>query len=160
MNHFDLENKLKIRIKKHRITESLVCVVFLLILIVFTILYYQSESVEETSWGPITHQNITYNIDYIWGILIGVLGFIPALIVLITDCLFLRLVTVEVNSDYITLYRGLVHTYLYVNGEQKDSIIYGYYLEADLSDGSKITVSLGKWTAHISFSNGHPSIDV
>ena len=47
-----------------------------------------------------------------------------------------------------------------MNGDLKTGCIFGYYLEAPLSDRTKVNVALGKWSAHFTFENGHPSIDV
>ena len=50
---------------------------------------------------------------------------------------------------------------LYINGEYKDGLLlFGYHLEATLSDGTKVNVAIGKWSAHMTFSNGHPPIDL
>ena len=105
--------------------------------------------------------NVTYNYNFSWGILIGALGFIPSVIFLIGDFIFAKLATFEVNGESITFYRGLLHNNIYVNGELKDSLtLFGYYLEAPLLDGSKVNVALGKWSVHITFSNGHNPIDL
>jgi prefoldin subunit 5 len=48
--------------------------------------------------------------------------------------------------------------YLYENGECIASGA-GYYLEAKLSDKTRVTVSIGKWSAHMTFSNGRSPID-
>ena len=79
---------------------------------------------------------------------------------MITDCLCSKVTTVPINRDYLTYYKGFLHTKLFVNGEEKGSVAYGCYLEAPLSDGSKVTVLRGKWSAHLLFSNGHPPVDV
>lgn len=160
MKHLELEKRLKAHIRKRRIIEAALSAVFLIILIVFAVLYEQSKTVEEIAWGPITNQSVTYNKDFLWGIMVGVLGYIPFVIFLIADFIFPKIVTFEINSDYITFYRGLIHTNLYINGELNDSITFGYYLEATLSDRTKVNVALGKWSAHFTFTNGHPPIDV
>jgi hypothetical protein len=161
MNYIELEEKLRKRIKKRRIIEAALIVAFLIIVIVFSVLYEQSKVVEEISFGPIKYQDITYNNDFTWGILVGALGFIPTVIYLICDFIFSKLVTFEVGNDYITFYRGIAHINLYVNGEYKDGLsLYGYYLEAALSDNTRVNVALGKWSAHFTFTNGHPPIDV
>ena len=46
---------------------------------------------------------------------------------------------------------------IYFNGELKAASA-GYYLEAKLPGGTKVTVSFGRWSAHISFSNGRSPI--
>ena len=161
MKHIALENQLKKRIMKRRMIEAVLSIIFFVILIVFIILYEQSRVVEEVGWGPIKYQNVSYNHDLTWGILVGALGFIPAIIFFIGDFVFGKLATFEVNGDFITFYRGLTHNNIYINGELKDSLtLVGYYLEAPLSDGSKVNVALGKWSAHMTFSNGHAPIDV
>ena len=160
MKHSELDNALRTHIKKRRTIEVVLSVIFLTTIIIFSILYGQSKVVEEIGWGPIKHQFVSYNYDFTWGILVGYLGFVISSIFLIGDLVFSKLKTFEINSDYITLYRGINHTNLYINGEKKDSITLGYYLEATLSDRTKVNVALGKWSAHITFSNGHPPIDV
>lgn len=161
MDHITLENELRNRMKKRRIIEAVISAAFLIIVIAFTVAYENSRVVEEKDWGFITHQTVTYNTDLTWGIMVGWLGLTPSIIFLIGDCLSCKLVTHEIGGYYLTLYRGMYHNNLYVNGECKDSSsLSGYYLETTLPDRTKVTVSLGKWSAHISFSNGHPSIDV
>jgi hypothetical protein len=46
----------------------------------------------------------------------------------------------------------MLKNYLYFNGELKAASA-EYYLEAKLPGGTKVTVSFGRWSAHISFSN-------
>jgi len=160
MNYNELEQTLRRRIRTRRIVEAVLTAVFLAVAILFAVLYEQSRVVDEIAIGPIKYQNVSYNRDLAWGILAGVLPGIPAGIILIADFVFSRFVTVSVGGDYVTLYRGLLHTNLYVNGEKRESIVYGYYLEATLSDQTTMTVSLGKWSAHATFSGHYPPIDL
>ena len=160
MKHTELENELNIRIRNRRIVESVLSVIFLVIAVTFTALREESKVVEEIGLGIFSYQTVTYNNDFLWGILIGVSGLIPSVMYLIADFLCSKVVTLRVNRDFITFYRGLIHTKLYVNGAEKGSIAHGYYFEAPLSDGTKVTVMRGKWSAHFVFSNGHPPIDV
>ena len=161
MKHITLENELKMRIRKRRIAEAVLTVIFLTVTIVFNILYEQSAVVEEISFGPIKHQAVTYNTDLLWGVFIGFFGLTPSAIFLISDLVASKYVTFEISGDYITFYRGIFGTDLYINGECKDGLfLFGYYLEATLSDGTKIHVALSKWRAHLTFSNGHPPIDL
>jgi hypothetical protein len=160
MDHLKLESELRSRIKRRRIAEAVIASVFFAVAIVFLILREQSKIIEEVAIGPLKHTYVTYNDDFSWGILVGMMVFIPALIYLIGDCVFSKVITFNVNNDYITFYRGTLYTNLYVNGEYRDGIIYGYYLEADLSDGTRVNVAVGKWSAHVTFSNGYPPIDI
>ncbi len=161
MRHIELEQELRKRIKKRRIIEAMISLGFFIISIVFMIAYEQSKVVEELDWGFIKHQSVTYNYNWAWGILIGWLGFTPAMIALCVDLIYSKVATIEVNNDYITLYRGTAHINVYVNGEYKNGLfLFGYYLDAPLSDGTKVNVALGKWSAHLTFSNGHPPVDI
>ena len=162
MKHTELATELNARIRQRRIWGMIISAVFLLILIVFNILYGQSKVVEEISIGPIKRQSITYNEDLLWGILIGAFGLIYTAIFLIADFIFTQVVTFDIDGDSITFYRGCVHTDLYVNGEKCDSLSLGFRncMEATLSDGTKVNVALGKYSARFIFSNGHPSMDI
>ena len=162
MKHTELENELKKRIRKRRIWSAVLSIVFLTIIIVFGVLYAQSKVVEEISIGPIKRQSVTYNEDLMWGLLIGALGLIYTAIFLIADFIFTQVVTFDIDGDSITFYRGCVHTDLYVNGEKCDSLSLGFRncMEATLSDGTKVNVALGKYSARFIFSNGHPSMDI
>lgn len=162
MKHTELENELKKRIRKRRIWSAVLSIVFLTIIIVFGVLYAQSKVVEEIGFGPIKRQSVTHNEDLMWGILIGALGLIYTAIFLIADFIFTQVVTFDIDGDSITFYRGCVHTDLYVNGEKCDSLSFGFRncMEATLSDGTKVNVSLGKYSARFIFSNGHPSMDI
>lgn len=160
MKHVKLETELKARIRKRRIWVAVWSIIFLMVIIAFSILYAQSKVVEEIGFGPIKRQSVTYNRDFTWGILVGALGLTVFAICLIADFVFSQVITFEINGDYITFYRGFLHTNLYVNGEEHDSISYGYYLEATLSDRTKVNVALGKWSAHFTFSNGHVPMDI
>ena len=161
MKHIELEEELRRRIRRRRIIKAVISLVFIIIAVAFTAAREQSRVVEEIDLGFITHQSVTYNSDFVWGILIGWLGLVYSVISLITDFVGSKVVTVEVNDDFITLYRGILHINLYVNGEYKDGLcVFGYHLEAPLSDGAKVNVALGKWSAHLTFSNGHKAIDI
>lgn len=162
MKHSELATELKARIRKRRILGMIISTVFLLILIVFNILYGQSKVVEEISIGSIKRYFVTYNEDLMWGILIGAFGLIYSAIFLIVDFIFTQVVTFDVDEDSIIFYRGCVHTDLYINGEKCDSLSFGFRncMEATLSDGTKVNVSLGKYSARFIFSNGHPSMDI
>lgn len=160
MKHIELENELRAQMKKRRMVEAGLCIAFLIVIVVFAVLYAQSMVIEEIAYGPIKHQSITYNQNFILVALVGALGLLFAGIFLAGDFAFSKVVTFEVGNDFVTFYRGNTCTNLYVNGEQKDGTTVGYHLEASLSDGTKVNVALGKGSAHITFSNGHPPIDV
>ena len=162
-NHgpLELEWELNRRIQKRRRMTAVICVISALVMIAFAVAYEQSRTVKEVGEGIFHYTSITYNYNLSFGILAGALVFIPAVLCLITDCLFCRVATVEVSGHYVTLYRGPVDTKLYIDGECADELfLFGYYLEGTLPGGAKVNVALGKWSAHITFSNGWPSVDV
>ncbi len=137
--------------------------IFIVIGIIFSVLYEQSKVVEEITSegilaGVFTYQSVTYNENLTWGIVLGFAGAVFPASFLLADCMSSKFETVEVFGAHITLYRGFLRNYLYENGE---CIASGtdYYLEAALSDRTKVTVSFGKWSAHMTFSNGRSPID-
>ncbi len=164
MKHLELEKELTARMRKRRMIEGGLTLIFIVIGIVFSVLYEQSKVVEEIKGegilaGLFTYQSVTYNENLTWGIVLGFVGAVFPASALLADCLFSKFETVEVFGAYITLYRGIWQNYLYENGECIASGA-GYYLEAALSDRTKVTVSFGKWSAHMTFSNGRSPIDL
>ena len=160
MKHIALERKLRARVRKRRLAEGALAAVFLVILIVFAVLYEQSRTVEEIGLGFIQYPLVTYDTRFLWGILVGAVGLCLVGTWLLADLVFSRINSLTVGEDYVTFYRGTLGVDLYVNGEQRDSLMWGHYLETTLSDGTRMTVSLGKWSAHFTFSNGQPSMDI
>ena len=160
MKHIELEKELNAHIRKRRIVEAVLSVVFLVIGVTFNVLREESRVVETIGEGLFTYQYVTYNNDFLWGIIVGILGFFPSVLFLFADLLCSKVVTFQINRDILTFYRGFIHTKLYVNGEERGGVVSGYHFEATLSDGSKVTVMRGKYSAHLVFSNGHPPIDV
>ena len=160
MEHIELENKLKKRIKNRRIIEVVLSIVFLIIAIVFTVLRDGSRTVEVIGKPPFVYESVSYNNDYVFGMAAGYLGLMWCVIFLIIDSLFVKLETVKAGGDYITFYKGVLRPSLYVNGSNEGLSWGGYYLEIPLSDGTKATASLGKWSVHLTFSNGRPPVDL
>lgn len=154
-----LENQLKQRIRNRRMTEALLCVLFLAVAIGFMVAYEESRVVEELGFGPFKYQSVTYHYDLGFGVLAGALGLCFSGSFLLVDLCSCRLTAIQVGNDQLLFYRGLIHTTLYVNGKANRACG-SYYLEAPLSDGTKATVSLSKWSAHITFANGHPAVDI
>ena len=161
MKYLELERELNRRIQKRRRMTAVICVISVIVMIAFAVAYEQSRTVKEVGEGIFHYTSITYNYNLGFGILAGALVLIPAALCLITDRLFCRVATVEVGGHHVTLYRGPVDTKLYIDGECVDELfLFGYYLEGTLQGGAKVNVALGKWSAHITFSNGWPSVDV
>ena len=160
MQYTELENKLKKRVRIQRIVKAVLSVVFFAITMIFYMLYENSKVVEDIGLELIPYQEITYNTDYLFGVMIGLLGLIPSAWFLLMDFLITKIVSVKVGHDVITLYRGAFGSTLYINGAQKDSKGYARYLEGILSDGTRVTVMVrGTRKGRFIFSNGHPPIE-
>ncbi len=161
MNHIELESRLRQRIKIRRLSLGIATAVFLAVFLIFFIAYYLSGEVTVTGWGPFEYRSVEYNDSYLWGVLLGLVVFINSIILFIIDLVSSKFKTVEISGEYITFYRGLIHVSLYINGERADSLsFFNYYLEASLKNGIKVNVAVGKWSAHMSFTNGYPPIDL
>lgn len=157
----ELLQRLHVRIRRRRIIETALTACGLAAMILFFVLRESTKLVTEQDFGfGIVRQSVTYQEH--WGILIlfAVWFFCISGIFLACDFLLTRLRTVEVAGCLITLYHGLAHTYLYVDGEQKDGgCLVGHHLEAPIPGGT-VYVSLGKWSAYMTFSNGHPPVEL
>lgn len=161
MDHLALERELWKAVRKRRIINAIVCAASLAVVIGCWIGYESSKVIEQIGSWFLNYQHVTYNTDWLWGILIGVLPLIYTVIFLICDFLFTIIASIEVNGSFVTLYRGFSHVNLYVNGVCKDSLfLFGYHMEATLPDGTKVNAALGKWSAHLTFSNGYPAVDI
>lgn len=156
---FYWEYQLRQRIRRHRITEVMLCLFFLSIAIGFAVAYEESRVVDEIDFGFYTHQSVTYNYDLGFGVLAGGMGLLFCGTFLLVDLLCCKVASIQVGSDHLVFYRGFSRPTLYVNGTARRAQM-AHYLEAPLSDGSKVTISMGKRSSHISFSNGHPAVDL
>lgn len=154
-----LEKELKQHIRRRRITETLLCLFFLAIAIGFAVAYEESRVVDEIDFGFYTHQSITYNYDLGFGVLAGGMGLLFCGCFLLVDLLCCKVASIQVGNDHLVFYIGFSRPILYVNG-MAHRAQRAHYLEAPLSDGSRAIVSIGKWSSHISFTNGHPAVDL
>ena len=160
MQYTELEKKLKKRVRIQRLVKAVLSVVFFAITMIFYVLYENSKVVEDIGLELISYQEITYNTNYLFGVMVGLLGLIPSAWFLLMDFLITKIVSVKVGHDVITFYRGAFGSTLYINGEQKDSKRYARYLEGILSDGTHVTVMVrGTRKGRFIFSNGHPPIE-
>jgi hypothetical protein len=155
MNHLELEKELTAKIRKRRLLEGGVTVFLFVMGIVFAILYDNSKAYEEGLLGGLGV--VDSNMALYWLMAGCFMAAAVCAIIPIIDLLYSKFETFEACGGYITLYRGMLKNYLYFNGELKAASA-GYYLEAKLPGGTKVTVSFGRWSAHISFSNGRSPI--
>ena len=161
MEHPAFEQELWRKTKKQRLIHGVICAISFAIVIICWSAYENSKVVKEIVAGYLRYPAVTYNYNWLWGIAIGVLPLIYAAIALFCDFLFTIIASVEINSNFVTLYRGLFHVNLYINGKCQDSLtLFGYHLQATLPDGTKVYAALGKWSARLTFSNGYPPVDL
>ena len=155
MKHLELEKELTAKIRKRRIIECGVTAGLFAFAILFAVLYENSKVYKESFLGDLVTDS---NIVFYWFMAVCFMAAAFCAIVLFVDFIHSNFRTVEYHGGYITFYRGMFKCYLYFNGELKGSSA-GYYLEANITAGTKVTVSIGRWSAHMTFSNGHSPID-
>ena len=154
MKHLELEKELTAKIRKRRLIECGVTAGLFAFAILFAVLYENSKVYKESFLGDLVTDS---NIVFYWFMAVCFMAAAFCAIIPIIDLLYSKFETFEACGGYITLYRGMLKNYLYFNGELKAAAA-GYYLEAKLPGGTKVTVSFGRWSAHISFSDGRSPI--
>ena len=155
MKHLELEKELTSKIRKRRIIECGVTAGLFAFAILFAVLYENSKVYKESFLGDLVTDS---NMVFYWFMAVCFMAAAIFAIFLFVDFLHSNFRTVEYHGGYITFYRGMWKNYLYFNGELKGSSA-GYYLEANITAGTKVTVAIGKWSAHMTFSSGHSPID-
>lgn len=168
MRQEEFENQLRKRIRKQRLIEGAVTAFLLVMGIV-------SWSLREATKEVVIHEGalfipgweeVNYNNAYVPFIVMGlVCAVIPGSFLLV-DLLMCRFETVHKDLHDITLYRGVLHNIVYVDGIEKGRIepfSYTNVVETRLPSNVKITVSFQRgilYLAHISFSDDTASMQV
>ena len=162
-----LENELSQYLRKRRIILGMLFAGFLIMCIVCFLLREASKEVVEKQIGLFySREIVVYNEAYSVGIIAGVLLATIAGCNLLVDFLSCGFQTVEANTHYITVYKGMTKYRVYINGEETGSIdrySYDHVMDTKLPDGTKVCVAFCKHAgmlAHISFSDNNPSIDL
>ncbi len=169
MNNKEKLNQLEIKlhkiITKRRIIEGVLSLVFTILWV--TCYFLRENSKVVTTIGEIfTYRQVTYNNNYIIGVVIGLMFGMLALVLFLTDLIMCRFASTEANGHYITVYRGLIYSILYINGEEVGRLggfIWNNVIEATLPDGVKVTTSIQRaffCLAHISYSDHNQSVDI
>lgn len=159
----ELEKNLRKNLIIRRVIMAALIVVFATIAIVFHSLREASREVTVHGSGIFTYETVTYNNDYVFGVVIGVWGAVMTPVILLLDLAFSRFATAEVNGNYITVYRGMFRCIVYLNGDEADRLFHERVIELRLPDGVKATVAFYRGAlslAHISFSDNNPSVDL
>ncbi len=158
-----LEQKIMYKIRRCRILLGSVVGILFVFFIVFLGLYYDSYQLETIGSGFLAIEKESYNHAYaIISVLCLFASFWAGAFWL--GSFACRCVSTKCNADTILVHRGLFSNHLYINEMEADQMVplsFKYFMEGALSDGTKITVVLGRWwSVHISYSNGQPSLEL
>ena len=162
-----LNESLKKKQVTRRIAIAIVSILMIIIGITCAALREASREVIVNDIGMgLQWKTVIYDERYIPGIACGFTIGIVTIIVFICDLLLCRFKTLEVNGHYLTVYRGLVDSIVYINGEEAGRLeLFGSspVVEIRMPDNVKVSITFCRsWIimAHISFSNNNPSIDI
>ncbi len=143
--------------------ESAIALISFAAAVICLILREATKEVITHDLGIITRQEIVYNDIYVPFVVFGSIAAFISVIFLVVDIIMCRYSTVKVGAHYLTVYIGMGFPKVYVDGELTDKLTYGHYMETALPDGTVATISFGRSVfvpCHISFSNGHKSVDI
>ena len=135
------EKSLSKKINKRRIIEGVISVVFLITALVFSLLRESTKEVIIHGEGYLSWTETNYNNNYL-------------------------IETIKKNGHFITVYRGMKESALYINSQEKEKLTFLSFsnvIETKLPDGVKVVVSFYRgalFLAHVSFSDNNPSIDI
>lgn len=164
-----LEARLRNKIRRRRLITLLVAILFLAMGIVGFAL---KEATKEVTVKEIEIQGVVLGtqeyVEYDHGLdTLMAIGYSFAMTVgafLFADVISSRFATVEANGHFITVYRGMLGYYVFINGEERDSSFsFMHVVDTTLPDGVKISVSFYRGAlmiGHISFSDHNPPIDI
>ncbi len=155
-----LEAGLRKRVLRFRLIIGAIALALLISSLVLFAIREETKEIISTDypWGGAAEVKYDLDIDFAAKLLMGF--FFIVLVLFGFSFIYGRVDTADVGGSRITLYRGMASLELYVDGELADCL--GYFLEGKLVDGSSVTVSVSRnaFSAHMSFSNGHPPIDL
>lgn len=162
-----LEKELKKRLIIERAIFGVIALAFLAMGISCHALREASREVITHQIGSHTYETVSYNNDYVFGIALGLAGAIGSSAMLFVDFIVCHYKTIEVKDCYITVFRSMGKTAVYVNGEEKGRLeLFGWEIptiEIWLPSKVKLIVTFSRtWisTAQISFSDHTPSIEI
>ncbi len=168
MHRDEFEKQLRKKDRYRRLIEGVLTGVLLAVGILF---WYLRESTKEV----ILHEGfyfipgweeVNYNDNYVPFILLGFLGAFCIGVFWLIDLMMCRFATIQKDLHQITIYRGMLHEIVYVDGAEKGRIepfSFTNVAEVRLANNVKVTVSFQRGIfhiAHVSFSDDTPSIEV
>ena len=170
MRQQEFENQLNKKISKRRLITGLIFGAFLLLAATFGILREVTKEHIDHCVGTggfiASWTEIKYNESYAILMVLSILCSVFPGSFLLVDFLLCGYRTVQKDLHHITVYRGILHNILYVDGQEMartEPFSHSHTVEAHLPNGVRVTVSFGRTIfslAHISYSDNTPSIEV
>lgn len=164
----DFERSLSNRIITRRLITGCLALVFLALFILFFFLREASRTVivHGTGFSMISWTEVKYEDSYIPFIIISLIGGVISSIFLIVDLIMCGHKTIRKDQHCITLYRGISHNAVYVDGQEKGRMgpfSHSNVVEVWLPNRVRVTVSFSRsiwYMAHVSFSDDTASREV
>ena len=172
MTTWELEEKLTKTIRTRRIILGGAAVLLFALFVASWALWDASEVVTQDPIifdGIVVHpgfKHVTHEDGYITPLIIGLIGACSAGSFLLSDFLFCRFQTVTKDGQDVTVYRGMLHNIVYVDGKEQGRIgpiMLTNVVEVWLPDGTRATVSFSRtwlYMAHVSFSDHTTSVEI
>ena len=162
------EKHLSRKMLKRRLIEGAFVLVFLALSIVC---YHLREASKEVIYHEGFYfipgwDEVNYNDSYIPFIVLGLIVATMAGSFLLADLISCRFATVQKDLYRITVYRGMLHNSVYVDGVEKgrmEPFSFSHVVEVWLANRIRVTVSFSRtvwYIAHISFSDQTASVEV
>lgn len=160
----EFEASLSKMTSKRRRTIGLISLGFLALFILFMILReVNKEVIVHDGYGFLpSWEEVRYDPTYIPLCVFSFMGSFLAGLFLLCDLLFCKHITFEHAPHFITVYCGMLHNTVYVDGKEADKLgpaTYRNVVEVKLPSGVKAIVSFGRYHGRISYSDDAPSID-
>ncbi len=164
----DFERELSSKIRTRRLIIGCLALVFLALFMAGWILLETTQELIVYGGPPPipSWEHVEYNYGYIAPIALGLLGIVYCGIMLLTDFVMCGHKTIRKDLHYITLYRGIGHNIVYVDGQEKGRIgpfSHTNVAEVWLPNRIRVTVSFSRtisYMAHVSFSDDTASREV
>lgn len=163
MDYKALEKGLGKRIRNRRLIEAGIFLASLFLSVAFMFIREATKKEVKVDSFILEHTYYEYNNVWVPFIVLFVIIYWIALVALIVDFIFIRYRSIEKSGYHITIYRGMLASSMYFNGNKVAEITFGQVLEAYLPNEIKVTASIyrGAFTlAHISFSDNTPSVEI
>ena len=163
MNYEELERKLTKRIRKRRLIEMLIFVISLVMSVVFIIAWETTKKKVRIEGFIIEYTYYEYKGIWVPFIVLFVIIYWISLVCLILDFVLIRYKSLEKDGYHITIYRGMLASSMYFDGNKVDEITFSQVMEAYLPNGKRVTASIYRGVfslAHVSFSDSTPSVEI